>query len=124
MPTALIVEDEPEANRLLSLLVGLRGYRAESAYTGGEAIQQPPAPPRRRCLIPEPPLGDPRPVPATRPADPSRPPGRGGRTRPVAGHFPLPGPADDPRRRRRRRLDPGRAHPPGGVLLRPPAPAR
>ena len=32
----LIVEDEPEANRLLSMLVQLRGYRTESAYTGGE----------------------------------------------------------------------------------------
>jgi CheY-like chemotaxis protein len=38
MPTALIVEDEPEANRLLSRLVQLRGYRTESAYTGGEAL--------------------------------------------------------------------------------------
>ena len=38
MPTALIVEDEPEANRLLSMLVQLRGYRTESAFTGGEAL--------------------------------------------------------------------------------------
>jgi CheY-like chemotaxis protein len=46
MPTALIVEDEPEANHLLSMLVQLRGYRTDSAYTGGEALekvrQQPP----------------------------------------------------------------------------------
>lgn len=40
MPTALIVEDEPEANKLLSLLVQLRGYRTESAYTGGEALEK------------------------------------------------------------------------------------
>lgn len=38
MPTALIVEDEPEANRLLSLLVQLRKYRTESAWTGQQAI--------------------------------------------------------------------------------------
>jgi DNA-binding response OmpR family regulator len=38
MPTALIVEDEPEANKLLSLLVQLRGYKTESAYTGTEAL--------------------------------------------------------------------------------------
>lgn len=37
MPTALIVEDEPEANRLLSLIVGLRGYQADSAHTAAEA---------------------------------------------------------------------------------------
>ena len=46
MPTALIVEDEPEANHLLAMLVQLRGYRTDSAYTGGEALekvrQQPP----------------------------------------------------------------------------------
>jgi DNA-binding response OmpR family regulator len=40
MPTALIVEDEPEANRLLSMLVQLRGYRTESAFTGGEALSK------------------------------------------------------------------------------------
>jgi CheY-like chemotaxis protein len=40
MPTALIVEDEPEANRLLSMLVQLRGYRTDSAYTGGEALEK------------------------------------------------------------------------------------
>jgi CheY-like chemotaxis protein/anti-sigma regulatory factor (Ser/Thr protein kinase) len=39
MPTALIVEDEPEANRLLSLLVQLRGYQTASAYTGSEALE-------------------------------------------------------------------------------------
>ena len=38
LPAALIVEDEPEANKLLSLLVQLRGYRTDSAFTGGEAI--------------------------------------------------------------------------------------
>lgn len=37
MPTALIVEDEPEANLLLSMLVRLRGYQSESAHTGAEA---------------------------------------------------------------------------------------
>jgi DNA-binding response OmpR family regulator len=40
MPTALIVEDEPEANHLLSMLVQLRGYRTESAFTGGEALEK------------------------------------------------------------------------------------
>jgi CheY-like chemotaxis protein len=39
MPTALIVEDEPEANRLLSMLIQLRGYRTVSAFTGGEALE-------------------------------------------------------------------------------------
>ena len=39
MPTALIVEDEPEANKLLSMLVQLRGYRTESAFTGGQALE-------------------------------------------------------------------------------------
>lgn len=38
MPSALIVEDEPEANRLLARLVQLRGYRVESAFTGAEAL--------------------------------------------------------------------------------------
>lgn len=38
MPTALIVEDEPVANQLLSRLVQLRGFEADSAFTGGEAI--------------------------------------------------------------------------------------
>jgi CheY-like chemotaxis protein len=40
MPTALIVEDEPEANRLLALLVQLRGYGTDSAFTGGEALEK------------------------------------------------------------------------------------
>ncbi len=39
MPTALIVEDEPEANQLLAMLVQLRGYRTDSAFTGGEALE-------------------------------------------------------------------------------------
>ena len=34
MPTALIVEDEPEANRLLAMIVQLRGYRTRSAFNG------------------------------------------------------------------------------------------
>jgi CheY-like chemotaxis protein len=37
MPTALIVEDEPEANKLLSMLVRLRGYQTTSAHSGSEA---------------------------------------------------------------------------------------
>jgi CheY-like chemotaxis protein len=40
MPTALIVEDQPEANKLLSMLVQLRGYSTESALTGGEALEK------------------------------------------------------------------------------------
>lgn len=39
MPSALIVEDEPEANRLLSLLVQLRGYTTQSVFTGNEALE-------------------------------------------------------------------------------------
>ncbi len=39
MPTALIVEDEPEANKLLGMLLRLRGYQTESAFTGEEALQ-------------------------------------------------------------------------------------
>ncbi len=38
MPTALIVEDEPEANKLLGMLLRLRGYRTESAFTGKDAL--------------------------------------------------------------------------------------
>lgn len=38
MPIALIVEDEPEANRLLAMIVQLRGYKTLSAFTGGEAL--------------------------------------------------------------------------------------
>src|SRR5262245_34007871 len=40
MPTALIVEDEPEANKLLAMLLQLRGYRTESAYRGAEALDK------------------------------------------------------------------------------------
>jgi CheY-like chemotaxis protein len=39
MPTALIVEDEPEANKLLAMLVQLRGYQTESALDGAAAIE-------------------------------------------------------------------------------------
>jgi CheY-like chemotaxis protein len=38
MPTALIVDDEPAANQLLAMLMELRGYATESAFTGAEAI--------------------------------------------------------------------------------------
>lgn len=38
MPTALIVDDEPAANELLALLMKLRGYATDSAFTGAEAI--------------------------------------------------------------------------------------
>lgn len=38
MPTALIVEDEPEANKLLAMLVQLRGYQTESALDGAQAM--------------------------------------------------------------------------------------
>jgi CheY-like chemotaxis protein len=40
MPTALIVEDEPEANKLLAMLLQLRGYRTESAFRGAEALEK------------------------------------------------------------------------------------
>jgi CheY-like chemotaxis protein len=40
MRTALIVEDEPEANKLLAMLLQLRGYRTESAYRGAEALEK------------------------------------------------------------------------------------
>ena len=40
MPTALIVEDEPEANKLLAMLLQLRGYRTESAFSGAEALEK------------------------------------------------------------------------------------
>jgi CheY-like chemotaxis protein len=40
MPNALIVEDEPEANRLLAMLLQLRGYRTDSAYRGAEALEK------------------------------------------------------------------------------------
>lgn len=38
MPTALIVEDEPDANELLGLLVQTRGYRTESVFRGADAL--------------------------------------------------------------------------------------
>lgn len=38
MPTALIIDDEPQANTLLAMLVQLRGYRTVSALNGQEAI--------------------------------------------------------------------------------------
>ena len=34
MLTALIVEDEPEANKLLAMLLQLRGYKTISAFLG------------------------------------------------------------------------------------------
>jgi DNA-binding response OmpR family regulator len=40
MATALVVEDEPEANKLLAMLVRLRGYQTDSAFTGGEALKK------------------------------------------------------------------------------------
>jgi CheY-like chemotaxis protein len=40
MPTALVVEDEVEANKLLSVLLQLQGYKAESAYSGAEALEK------------------------------------------------------------------------------------
>ena len=40
MPKALIVEDEPEANELLAMLVQLRGYQTDSAFTGREALNK------------------------------------------------------------------------------------
>ncbi len=40
MPTALIVEDEPEANKLLAMLLQLRGYRTVSAFRGEEALEK------------------------------------------------------------------------------------
>jgi CheY-like chemotaxis protein len=38
MPTALIVDDEPEANKLLARLIALRGYQTRSALTAAEAL--------------------------------------------------------------------------------------
>lgn len=40
MSTALIVEDEPDANELLAALVRLRQYQTTSVYLGSEAIEQ------------------------------------------------------------------------------------
>jgi DNA-binding response OmpR family regulator len=39
MPTALIVEDEPEANKLLGMLLRLRGYETSPAFTGKGALE-------------------------------------------------------------------------------------
>ncbi len=38
MPRVLIVEDEPEANRLLCMLLELKGCLTESAHDGAEAL--------------------------------------------------------------------------------------
>jgi CheY-like chemotaxis protein len=38
MPTALIVDDEPEANKLLARLIALQGYQTRSALTAAEAL--------------------------------------------------------------------------------------
>lgn len=40
MRTALIVEDEPQANKLLAALVQLRGYRTESVFDGASALEK------------------------------------------------------------------------------------
>lgn len=40
MPTALIVEDEPEANKLLGMLLRLKGYQSAAAYNGAEAFER------------------------------------------------------------------------------------
>jgi CheY-like chemotaxis protein len=40
MPTALIVEDEPQANKLLAMLLQLRGYKTISAFRGDEALEK------------------------------------------------------------------------------------
>ncbi len=40
MPLALIVEDEPEANKLMAMLLRLRGYETHSALTGREGLKQ------------------------------------------------------------------------------------
>jgi DNA-binding response OmpR family regulator len=40
MPTALIVDDEPEANKLMAMLLRLRGYETHSALTGRDALKQ------------------------------------------------------------------------------------
>jgi CheY-like chemotaxis protein len=40
MPTALIVEDELEANKLLAMLLQLRGYQTESAFDGAQALDK------------------------------------------------------------------------------------
>ena len=38
MPTALIIDDEPEANLLLARLIEFRGYRVDSVFSGSEAL--------------------------------------------------------------------------------------
>ena len=54
MPTALIVEDEPEANKLLAMLVQLRGYQTESALDGARGDRATAkARPRRRFPGPD-----------------------------------------------------------------------
>jgi CheY-like chemotaxis protein len=40
MPVALIVEDEPEANKLMAMLLRLRGYETHSALTGRDGLNQ------------------------------------------------------------------------------------
>lgn len=40
MPTALIVEDEPEANKLLGMLLKLKGYQSTAAFNGAEAFER------------------------------------------------------------------------------------
>lgn len=39
MPRVLIVEDEPEANRLLCMLVELKGFQTEAAHDGAQALE-------------------------------------------------------------------------------------
>ncbi len=39
MPTALIVDDEPQANRLLAMLMQIRGYQTVCAFRGADAIR-------------------------------------------------------------------------------------
>ncbi|MGC8639270.1 MAG: response regulator transcription factor [Isosphaeraceae bacterium] len=39
MPRALIVEDEPEANKLLGMLLRLRGYQTDAAFNGRQALE-------------------------------------------------------------------------------------
>ena len=38
-PQPLIVEDEPEANKLMGMLLRLRGYQTQSAFTAKEALE-------------------------------------------------------------------------------------
>lgn len=39
MPIALIVDDEPQANRLLAMLLQIRGFQTVSAFQGADAIR-------------------------------------------------------------------------------------